>query len=99
MVILKVLVESETVNRCCSHLLSVHVCMSQKIAFYCADKYEFQYANLASSSKNRLRPSDISYISESDEFVEKFSDCDKSELSNTDESSDTDTHMLHLRDV
>jgi hypothetical protein len=48
--------------------------MSQKIAFYCANKYEFQYANLASSSKNRLRPSDISYISESDEFVEKTSD-------------------------
>jgi hypothetical protein len=73
--------------------------MSQKISFYCAHKYEFQYANLASSSKNKLRPSDISYISERDEFVEKISDCDKSELSNTDESTDTDTHMLHLRDV
>jgi hypothetical protein len=73
--------------------------MSQKTAFYCADKYEFQYADLASSSKNSLWPSDISYISESDEFVEKNSDSDDSELSNTDESSDTDTHMLHLRDV
>jgi len=36
---------------------------------------------------------------ESDEFVEKISDSDDSELSNTDESSDTDIHMLHLRDV
>lgn len=36
---------------------------------------------------------------ESDEFVEKISDSDDSELSNTDESSDTDTYMLHLRAV
>jgi len=54
---------------------------------------------LASSSKNSLRPSDISYILESDEFVEKISDSDNSELSNSDESSNTETHMLHLRDV
>jgi len=73
--------------------------MSQKIAFYCADKYEFQYADLASSRQNSLWASDISYILESDEFVEKISDSDDSELSNTDESSDTDTYMLHLRDV
>jgi hypothetical protein len=68
--------------------------MSQKIAFYCADKYEFQYANFASSSKNILQPSDISYTLESDQFVEKISDSDDSELSNTDESRDTDTHVL-----
>jgi hypothetical protein len=73
--------------------------MSQKIAFYCADKYEFQYADLASSRQNSLWPRDISYISESDEFVKKNSDSDDSEPSNTNESSDTDTYMLYLRDV
>jgi hypothetical protein len=62
-------------------------------------RHEFQYAALNSSSKNSLWPSDISYILESDEFVEKISDSDDSELSNTDKSSDTDTHTLHLRDV
>jgi len=53
--------------------------MSQKIAFYYADKYEFQYADLAASSKNSLRPSEISYILESDEFVKKNWDSDGSE--------------------
>jgi hypothetical protein len=63
--------------------------MSGKIAFYCADKYEFQYANMVSSSKNSVRSSDISYMLESEEFAEKISDSDDSELSDTDDSSDT----------
>jgi hypothetical protein len=48
--------------------------------FYCADELVFQYIVMASSSKEGLKSSNISGISENKEFVEELADSDESKL-------------------